>query len=529
MINETLPDADAREDARDGEMEVMEVIRERLDGAPLPGWRAIAAGWLERLGAWFGADPTPSPSRVLAGATAAVPGAPTWERRLTPRQKLTRGGIAMLAVALALLALLNGTEVARSALSALDTALNPPQPAPSIAAAEYALQRLPPPAQHLGRIALAPSLSQSGAAYACWVNTFRQAPSDQRGVASVYRTTDLATTWTRLSIPPTEARDCDVVTDSAGSDGALVIVWPGYTTGGFCQTPRLFHSADGGATWTAVSWAAPSSLTPCDTRFALDGGAIFAWSSLALVFNPLPASATGRLIVTRDNGASWTAADAGLDDDSDLALVGFRAGGRILATTPDVRGPPGASQLMESSDYGASWRELSDLPGAFPTVYVSTDPGLTDGWGRLYEIAQPLIGGVPADESHVILATATPGSAWTLIPLPPLASSAGDTVSVGLPVVVGVGPAGSLLVERGVVPGAHNAELGAARRLWAWSVSEGRWLRDPQPSLGNANLLGWSWGHGAQTIWITSLQLGVPPTLRLFTKTFTPASLNPAQ
>jgi hypothetical protein len=525
MIRETLPGADERADERDDDMEV---IRERLDGAPLPGWRASAAGWLERLGAWFGAAPTPSPSHAAA-ALAAPPATASWERRLTPRQKLARGGIATLAVALALFALLNGPDLARSALSALDTALNPPQATPSIAAADYALQRLPPPAQHLGRIALAPSRSRAGVAFACWVNPFRQAPSDQRGLAAVYRTTDLASDWTRLPLPSMAARDCDVVTDSAGGDGALVIVWSGYTAGGFCQTPRLFHSADGGATWTTVRWAAPGSLAPCDTLFALDGGAIFAWSGLALVFNPRPTSATGRLIVTRDNGSTWTAADAGLDDDSGLALVGFRAGGRILATTPDAHGPPGASQLMGSTDYGASWRELGDLPGAFPTVYVSTDPGLADGWGRLYEIAQPLIDGVPADASHVILATATVGSTWTLIPLPPLPSDAGENVSVGLPVIVGVGPAGSLLVERGVVTGAHNAELGASRRLWAWCVSEGRWLRDPQPSLGNANLLGWSWERGVQTIWVTSLQLGVPPTLRLFTKTYTPASLGSPQ
>jgi hypothetical protein len=235
------------------------------------------------------------------------------------------------------------------------------------------------------------------------------------------------------------------------------------------------------------------------------------------------------LIVTRDNGATWTAADNGLSDLAGLALVGFRPGGHILATTPDVSGPPGASWLAESSDYGASWRNLGVLPGAFPVVYASTDPSVTDGggWGRLYVLAEPLIGGAPAGVTVNVLVTGTIGSRWTPIPLPPVAAIDSFGYNATQPQVVGVGPAGSLLAQRGIVQGAGAAQLSAARRLWAWSPGQGRWLPDPQPTLGDADLFGWGWSHGDQTIWVSSLQLGVPPSLRLFTKTYTAANLGP--
>jgi hypothetical protein len=515
MAKETLPDADDRDDA-------MDFTRERLDGRPVGGWRAPFAAWLERAGVWFGAASPSAPS----GARAA----PFSERRLSGRQKLARGTMIGLVVTLTIFILLNG--VARGALSALSSALFPPRHTPTIPVHDYALEQLPLPAQHLPRIALAPETARPGVAYACWVNSFEEAPASQRGSPVVYKTEDFAHTWRRLQFPKVEGRDCDIVTGTTGSAEALVTVWPGYITGGLCLAPRLFLTLNGGVTWRAVPWAMTNSMAPCDIRFALDGVTVFAWSTTQpLIAGPLPADAVGRLIVTRDAGATWSAADSGLPNDNGLALVGFRAGGRILATAPEAHGPPGAAALMESTDYGASWRNLGDLPGAFPIVYASTDPSATrdGGWGRLYEIARPLADGAQTDTSRAFLATVTIGAGWTPIPLPPLltgdeaSSSAADTI------VLGVGPAQSLLVERSVVASSSGAQLSPERRLWAWSVAQGRWLLDPQPSLGNADLLGWGWSHGDQTFWITSLQLGLPPTLFLFTKTYTAASLGPAR
>src|SRR5579859_142347 len=205
MARETLPGADER----DGEMDV---VRERLDGQPLSGWRAPLAGWLERIGAWFGAVATPASSLARAARdSTAAPGATGWERRLTARQKLMRGLLATLVVALALFSLLNGPLAVRGAFRALDAALHPPLPTPTISASDYTLEQLPPTAQHLPRIALAPLVSASGTAFACWVNPFPDAPADQRGLTVVYRTSNFARAWRRLDFPALAAVDCTVV------------------------------------------------------------------------------------------------------------------------------------------------------------------------------------------------------------------------------------------------------------------------------------------------------------------------------
>lgn len=517
MARETLPNTDGQDGG-------ISVIRERLDGQPPTGWRAPLARWVEGVGAWFGAVATPALSRSDHAAAPLISGA----RRLTGRQKLARGAVVFLTVALALFALLGGPSAALSALSSLHASLFPPPPELTLSASDYALQQLPPPAQHLPRIALAPEVAQPAAALACWVGPHNM---PLLGQVAVYRTDNFAHSWRRLNFPQVYGQDCALSADAAGSAGALVSVPSGYSSPGECEALKLLRTLDGGATWIPVSWIRAAAPMPCDAQFTLDGDAIFAWSTQPLLAGAQPASASGRLIVTRDNGATWEVADSGLADDMGLTLVGFRSGGRILATMPDASGPPGAGKLVESRDYGATWRDLGVLPGAFPVVYVTTDPSVTDGggWGPLYVIARPLIGGVPADASHTILAMTTIGSRWTPIPLPPLAAGDTSNADVTFPIVVGVGPAESLLVEHGIVSMSYGAQLGPSRRLWAWSAGLGRWLPDPQPTLGNADLLGWGWNHGDLTLWVTSLQLGVPPTLLLFTRTYKTTHLGPAR
>lgn len=523
MVRERLPDADT--EARDG---AMEVTHERLEGPPLTGWRATAAAWAERLGGWLGAASS-SASPARSSGTTPAPDASIWERRLTARQKLARVASLALAAALVLFAALDGVGAARGVMRALDHALHPPHIQAAFDDGDYKLRGLPPAAQHLPRISLAPELDAAGRLTACWVSPYNNTPDDQRGLAVVARTVDTARDWRREAFPAVEAVDCAVVADSAGTLGKLIIVTPGNVPGnGLCETPRVFSWSEPGRAWMAIPWATADTTAPCDLQFALDSDAIFAWSSAPLLPGVARASATTRLIVTRDNGATWAPADSGLDDLSGLALVGFRAGGRILATVPDVRESPGASRLMESHDYGATWRFLGDTPGVFSTIYASTDPGLGDNWGRLYEIARPLINGAPADSSHIMLATAAQaGGAWSVVPLPPLL--AGDTRATPEDDVsiFGIGPAGSLLVERGVVQGGVNAQLSASRRLWAWSAAQGQWLLDMRPTLGDAYFFGAGWSHGNEMFWLASLQLGVPPTLLLYSKTFSAASLGP--
>ena len=87
------------------------------------------------------------------------------------------------------------------------------------------------------------------------------------------------------------------------------------------------------------------------------------------------------------------------------------------------------------------------------------------------------------------------------------------------------GSGASLKYRCGAVPSNDASQLTPALWLWVWSVSQRQWLLDTQPPPGNADPFGWSWSHGEQTSWMTALKLGVPPTLLLFTRTYTASGL----
>jgi hypothetical protein len=180
---------------------------------------------------------------------------------------------------------------------------------------------------------------------------------------------------------------------------------------------------------------------------------------------------------------------------------------------------------MTSDDYGDSWRSLGALPGAFPQVFVSSDSAVTDhgGWGRLYTISQTAVSGLPGVPAVISLASAYIGGGWAPIALPPLAAGASVDEASGQPLVIGVGPAGALEVERGIVESV-NAQLSPSRHLWVWNPAQREWLLDPQVVPGNLELQGVAWNAGAQIFWMTTLQLGVPPVLQIFMKTY-PADL----
>ncbi len=445
------------------------------------------------------------------------------ERNLTARQKVLRAGSITLLIGLTLFLLLNGPAVSvatlRSAGEALNTRLHPPKPQPTLAESGYIAVKSPPGAYNLSQISLAPMAGQPGAAWACWATPFSL--QGQRGAwsARAYVTTSGGAHWNPLSLPQSAAVDCNALADSEQPASALFVLSQGLAPDGSCIAPFLYLTTNGGVGWTPIPWPLGPSAAACDFQMALQGGAIYVWSAQPLLRDlPPVAPPTGRLLVTRDAGQTWAPADNGLDDSAGLAVVGFRPGGRILATTT-VRGAANGSSstLMTSDDYGATWRDLGVLPGAFPQVYVSNDSNVTDhgGWGRLYELAETVANGQPSMPQQLYLATAYVGQGWTPLPLPPLGTDTTTSAQSRQPLVIGLG--------RGIVDAA-NSQLSPARLLWVWNPAHGEWLLDPQMIPGNLALQGATWHAGDQIYWMTTLQLGVPPVLQIYTKTL-PADL----
>ncbi|HZC06816.1 MAG TPA: sialidase family protein [Ktedonobacterales bacterium] len=475
-------------------------------------------------------------SADLAGASPASASTPlsriAWERTLTLRQRILRGSGITLVVALTIYLLAGGPGLTLVALhqagAAINARLHPPVPQPTLEQRGYTFIKSPPGAYNLPQMSVAPAMGKDNAAWTCWTSRLSSSSQASSGAwtTQAYYTSTGGAGWTALKLPQLTAQDCSITADSQRSDSALFVLDQGQAPDGSCIAPYLYLTNDTGASWTHVPWPLGPSDGACQFQTSLQNGTIYIWSTGQLLrgFNAY-APPTGRLVVSRDAGQTWSVADTGLDDSTEYDIIGFRPGGHILASIADVRGSGGSALLMSSDDYGASWRSLGPLPGDFPQVAISTDDGVTDhgGWGRLYALSRTEINGQPSIPPQYELATAYAGQGWTPIPLPPLDGEANATSIWNQPILLGVGPARSIEVERGIVEAA-NAQLSPSRRLWVWNPAVRQWLLDPQVVPGNLELQGAAWRAGTQTYWVTTLQLGVPPILRIYTKSY-PADL----
>ena len=514
------------------------VTRESLDG--VESSPALWQGhiWLLRGDEHDEANGQPNTGVSADSEGASAPNLPTtgalmrivWSHSLTFRQKALRAGGMLLLVLLAVYLVIGGPAATPGVLShagdAINARLHPPKPQPTLADRGYTFIKSPPGSYNLPEISIAPVIDHANAAWACWSSPY--SASGPRGVwsAQAYYTDSNGAHWSRLQLPQSAGLDCSALADGENSASALIALGQGLAPDGSCIAPFLYLTADTGASWTQVSWPLGPSEAACQYSAALEGGAIYLWAPTPLVRGTNPfAAPSGRLIVSRDGGQTWALADYGLNDVTGLDIIGFRPGGAILADIPDVHGNGSSSLLMTSSDFGASWRSLGDLPGAFPQVFVSSDHHASDpaGWGRLYALSRTVINNSPSVPPMYALSTGFIGGKWSDVPLPPLVAGQSPVATANQPLVIGVGPAGSLEVERGIVE-SRDAQLSPARLLWVWDPIHSQWLQDPQGIPGNLALEGSSWRAGDQIIWVTTLQLGVPPVLQIYTKTY-PADL----
>src|SRR5262249_55727867 len=158
-------------------------------------------------------------------------------------------------------------------------------------------------------------------------------------------------------------------------------VWPAKNlTANACVLPQLFHSDDAGMLWKSIPW--PIEIQPtCDPQFFLDEGRVYVSSDAALLPPHLltPTQAAGHLITTDTHAILWRPVDSGQAGDTSFQLVGLRSGGRLLAESlvKDV-GSNQLGMLWESTNFGATWKLRSLLPGNDPIVSVSSDPSASD-------------------------------------------------------------------------------------------------------------------------------------------------------
>ncbi|MGO8949188.1 MAG: hypothetical protein ACLQUY_16385 [Ktedonobacterales bacterium] len=465
-------------------------------------------------------------------------GSPSFERRLSRREKVRRGGLGVLVVLVTAFFLLGGPSSALSWLGSLRASVNNSTPssgtpsisAPAILGNVLATEVMPPPgASNNLTLKLEPANGPDGYIYSCWSDQqAEKAGLSNRLHVGLY--TRVSGDWTELTAPASAAANCAIVPDREREFGVLLAVWPAAPpTYNICLLPRLFHSDDSGQVWRAIPWPREVQQT-CDPEFFLDASRLYVQSATPLLpaSELLPSSASGFLLTTDTDVVSWRPADAGQANDSAFQLIALRPQGRLLAES--LQGHAKCYQaglLWQSVDSGQHWKVLAALPGNAPTVSVSSDPAATDhgGWGYVY--VTYFTGGMAPKPALSYGVLDTQGANWVSLPLPDSAGTPQGGPMVGYLPDGAEGPLESLVY---LLPGGSTSRSQSPLYLpWLWDTVSKTWKSAPVNLPINSIPQGVSWQNGVMTILVSVIAQGVLPLLVTFSLTFSPRQLTASQ
>ena len=278
---------------------------------------------------------------------------------------------------------------------------------------------------------------------------------------TVIRTDDGGATWTRSTIPDSEAldfRDIDAVDERTAYVLSI----------GDGDASRIYKTADAGRTWT-LQFRNTDKLAFYDAMAFRDSRHGFAFSD----------SVGGRLVIIRtdDGGAHWTRIDDGLPPALENEGA-FAASGTNIAISGDrLWIATSRSRVLMSADDGRTWSAVSTpvaaarSAGLFSIAFASPDRGIVVGGDYKAEAAA-------ADTAAV---TSDGGRTWTMVKGLGGFRSAVGYVAAGSGAregVIAVGPNGSDYSSDGGRtwtplngPGFHTLSVARGTRV-VWAAGE---------------------------------------------------------
>jgi photosystem II stability/assembly factor-like uncharacterized protein len=274
------------------------------------------------------------------------------------------------------------------------------------------------------------------------------------------RTTDGGATWQAGQVPGADSlqfRDVHAVDERTAW---LLSIGNG-------DQSRIYHTGDGGVTWTR-------QYTNADPRGFLDCMAFWTPSEGLVIGDAVDGEVV--VLATRD-GASWSRLPAATLPSAPAGEGSFAASGTCLVTRPGGRAWIAASdsnrsRVIHTTDHGATWRNDS-LPltaragsGVQSLAFLDDRHGLALGGGTTAK---------PGDANAAL--TEDGGRTWTVGGRVPLASG----VWGGVPVpgtrasYVAVGPAGAAWTADGgrtwaALDSTNYWSVGFASRNAGWAV-----------------------------------------------------------
>jgi photosystem II stability/assembly factor-like uncharacterized protein len=274
---------------------------------------------------------------------------------------------------------------------------------------------------------------------------------------TVIRTEDGGATWTRLTIPDSEAldfRDIDAVDERTAYVLSI----------GDGDASRIYKTADAGRTWT-LQFRNTDKLAFYDAMAFRDSRHGFAFSD----------SVAGRLVIIRtdDGGAHWNRIEQGLPPALENEGAFAASGTNITISGDRIWIATSRSRVLMSSDNGRTWSAVStpvpDGPsaGLFSIAFADRDRGIAVGGDYKAEAAAAGNAAVTIDG----------GRTWTVVKgLGGFRSAVGYVAATGSREgVIAVGPNGSDYSSDGGRtwsplggPGFHTLSVArGTRTVWA--------------------------------------------------------------
>lgn len=168
----------------------------------------------------------------------------------------------------------------------------------------------------------------------------------QQQSVSLFHTADAGATWQALSPTGIAAAQCKEALAFSDTQHGFLSAWDPNSP------PVIYRTADGGRTWSASRpLPDPPGFTTSAAGFALRAGTVKAFGT-ALLVDAVGQATSGQrryAFASADGGASWTYRADVPDGDSPLTFV---TASRWLQI-----GPPGGSK--ETTDDGASWHAFT--------------------------------------------------------------------------------------------------------------------------------------------------------------------------
>ena len=306
-----------------------------------------------------------------------------------------------------------------AALTVGATACEPdPEPDPEPEEARLPVRELTRSAQESGTEALLQAVSPVDAQLV-WA-------SGHEGV--IIRTSDGGDTWTPVSTPVSDSLQFRDVHAFSWEEAAAL-------TAGTGPDSRLYHTGDGGITWTL-------SFLMDDERGFLD--CLDFWDDRGVAYGD-SFDGVPYILRTEDRGRSWVRLEPSALPAAPDGEGGFAASGTCARTGPDgvgwiATGAGGSARILKTADYGRTW-EAADVPvvrgpaaGLTTVSFGDLDSGITLG-GDLAQM-----------DAHTdnVATTRDGGATWTIGTRPRLTGPVyGSDWAAATEVVVAVGPAGA--------------------------------------------------------------------------------------